>query len=116
MKMIKGWHYNFVKQEAFYVDGLAADRWFFTQLLTGDQTDNIQGVPKIGPKTADKLLSAASTPDKWMEICEAEYKRYYGDDKWQSVLSEMAQLLWILRKRNTPCPWVQATTMPGGST
>ena len=107
MKMIKGWHYNFVKQEAFFVDGASADRWFFTQLLTGDPTDNIQGVPKIGPKTADKLLSGGTSPEEWLAICEQEYQRYYGEDEWQSKLSEMAGLLWILRKRDTPCPWVR---------
>lgn len=107
MKMIKGWHYNFVKQEAFFVDGLSADRWFFTQLLTGDPTDNIQGIPKVGPKTAEKLLNAGASPEEWLAICEQEYQRYYGEDEWQSKLSEMAGLLWILRKRDTPCPWVR---------
>ena len=33
-----------------------ADRQFFTQTLTGDVTDGYAGCPKIGPKTAEKVL------------------------------------------------------------
>jgi len=33
-----------------------ADRAFFKQWLTGDSTDNIPGIPGIGPKKAEKIL------------------------------------------------------------
>lgn len=37
-----------------------ADYMFFTQVLTGDVVDNYKGCPKIGPVTAEQILSKAS--------------------------------------------------------
>jgi 5'-3' exonuclease len=56
LKQIAGRHYNFVKDEHCTVsisDGLY---WFYTQLLTGDPSDNIKGVAGIGPKRATIAL------------------------------------------------------------
>lgn len=33
------------------IDGLEADRWFYSQILTGDSVDNYPGCPGIGPKS-----------------------------------------------------------------
>ena len=33
-----------------------ADRYFLTQVLTGDITDSYKGVPGIGPKKAEAIL------------------------------------------------------------
>lgn len=107
MKMIPGWHYNFVKEELQYVNKDAANWWFFRQLLTGDMTDNIQGIKGMGPKGAEKLLGdALGDTAKLQEIVASAYKKAYGDDEWASVHDEMAQLLWIRRKREEVCPFL----------
>lgn len=49
-----------------------ADRWFWMQCLTGDPVDGYKGVPGIGAKGADKILSKAEDP--WQAIVEAYEK------------------------------------------
>jgi DNA polymerase-1 len=44
-----------------------ADYWWMFQTLTGDATDNYKGCPKIGPKTAEKVLDKDCT---WASIFE----------------------------------------------
>jgi len=91
LKMIPGGHYNFVKKEKFYVSDEEGLRFFYTQLLTGDTTDGIKGVPGIGKVKAEKLLSSLST--------EAEYFQTVRDQ--YSCDEEMlmnARCLWIWRK------------------
>lgn len=46
-----------------------ADRWFFTQVLTGDTTDGYSGCPGVGPVKAQKLLENAADP--WRVIVDA---------------------------------------------
>lgn len=127
MKMIPGNHYNFVTGEFSYQDELQAASAFYSQLLTGDTTDNIPGLPGIGPKKASHILtpSGSDLPRdkkayiKWME--EAVIKTYgewaqktYGvvstDDSHsreeayrrfgKDYLLEQGNLLWIRRKPN----------------
>lgn len=103
LDMIPGWHYNWRKEDLYYVERDEATRNFYRQLLTGDSTDNIVGIPGIGPKKADAILN---TVDGQMEFWDIEdweeeafwtvldvyslhYKRPY------EVLTEMAELLWI---------------------
>ena len=102
LKMIPGWHYNFVKEEMEYVPLSKANRFFWWQMLVGDPTDNIQGIKGIGPKKADKLLPEfqRGTGISWQQAVENEYKRFYGPTMWQSAYHEIAQLLWILREKD----------------
>jgi DNA polymerase-1 len=55
---IPGKHFNFDKpsEGVKTITKSEGDRFFYEQILTGDQVDNIPGCPGVGPKTADKIL------------------------------------------------------------
>ena len=89
--MIPGTHYNFVKKEWTEVDQAKGDYFFYKQLLTGDQVDNIQGVPGIGPKKADKAYEGCTTVQ---EMYSRALEMYKGDTE---ALLENARLLWLRR-------------------
>lgn len=94
LDMIPGWHYNYVKQEMYYVNLAEANKKFWTQVLTGDTTDNIRGIPKVGIKTAEKLLANV---DSWMDMAAVASKAY-ADKGIADELAENATLLWIQRE------------------
>lgn len=99
LNMIPGWHYNWVKQTKYWVTENEATLFYYTQLLTGDATDNIAGIPGCGPVKARKILEGASTELDMYANCLAEYEINYptlGKDK----LMENAHLLWILREEH----------------
>lgn len=116
---IPGYHYNYVTHEMYYVDLATANRKYWTQVLTGDSTDNILGCAKqlekvyksgakkgtkyvarsgVGPKEAEAIL--ARTDGSWNSLYAAvlhEYEKLFGRDA-PSVLRENATLLWIMRE------------------
>ena len=54
---VPGWHYVWKgkREGVFYVTETEADRFFYTQMLTGDATDNIPGLFKmVGVKALAK--------------------------------------------------------------
>lgn len=99
--MIPGMHYNFIKEESYFMSEEAADRFFYLQLLMGDATDNIPGIPGMGPKKAAKVLEGFNGDDVVTLYVQAkqEYQKAYGDD-WKAALIENARLLWIRRHPN----------------
>jgi DNA polymerase-1 len=92
LNMIRGNHFNFVKDEKYYVTEEEAIRNFYLQILTGDKVDNIIGLQGIGPVKSKKLLKDCSTE---LEMYEAVLKAYDGDE---ARVLENARLLWILRE------------------
>lgn len=104
MDMIAGWHYNWRKDLVYQVTPEEADRNFYKQLLTGDSTDNIQGVPGIGPKKAENVLdrhtdfnSGLHEEDLYWNILEL-YSLHY--EKPFEAMMENATLLWIQREKD----------------
>lgn len=95
LDMIAGIHYNFVKEEQYYVDEDEADRFFLWQLVVGDTSDNIPGIPGMGAKRADALLEGVPT-DKAFTKVRALYAEEFGE-KAEDYLDEQASLLWIRR-------------------
>ena len=89
--MIPGTHYNFVKKEWTEVSQEQGDYFFYKQLLTGDQVDNIQGVPGIGPKKAERAYEECTTVK---EMYTKALEMYKGDT---DSLLENARLLWLRR-------------------
>lgn len=72
-----------------------ADYWFYYQTLTGDTTDGYAGCPKVGPKTAEKILKDDKHPEKsmWDKVVDAFDKAGLGVDE----AIKQARLARILR-------------------
>lgn len=91
LDMVKGWHYNFVKRNRYYIDAEEGQYKFYTQILTGDKVDNIQGVHRCGPKKAEKILQDCKTE---LEMWEAVVEAHGSEDR----ALEDARLLWMQTK------------------
>lgn len=53
---IPGWHWRPHRQQLVYQSEGNALYRFLTQWLIGDSTDNVPGIPGIGPKKAEKII------------------------------------------------------------
>jgi hypothetical protein len=94
LDMIRGWHYNFIKDRKYLINDQEAIKHFYTQILTGDRVDNIIGLKGIGPKKAAKILEDCITEaDMYKAVLEA-----YDNDETRVL--ENGQLLWIRRNEN----------------
>lgn len=108
--MIPGNHYNFVTKEfynAWDVGELYLDKnkikgvgvkWFYAQLLLGDNTDNIPGVKRYGPKTVYNLLKDLDTEEELLSAVWKVYKKKFKKEALDRI-EEVANLLWILRTK-----------------
>ena len=94
LAQVPGVHYNYFKDEMSMIDSQTALVNFYTQLLIGDATDSITGLPGVGKKTAEKLLHHSQTQDDMMTTVAMEYKK--RGFSYQYLL-EQARLLYILR-------------------
>lgn len=94
LKCIPGLHYNLKTRKIEEVSESFALKFFYRQLLEGDRTDNIPGIPGIGPKTTEKYLADASTEEELQEIVVSTYIENFGD-MWYEVLMANGKLLYI---------------------
>jgi 5'-3' exonuclease len=101
--MIPGRHYNFVKNQHINISYEEGIKRFYMQLLTGDSTDNIPGLPKVGPKTAEKILNRCDDEECYKEKVFEAYKSKYSDLDDVAILERVnliGKLLWIRRKED----------------
>ena len=95
---VPGNHFHFGKNLFYQVSKEDADFFYWTQVLTGDSSDNIRGIPKVGPKTAQKILQPHY--GSWVDLhnrVKQEYEnRGIGHEFWEN-----STLLWIMRE-----PWI----------
>ena len=98
---IPGWHHNWeltrqgkVIREArkYYLDDFEATKKFYYQLIVGDPTDGIKGIPGKGPKAAEWILSGTNEVEWYQSV-----KENYSSSEEMEL---NAQVLWIWRKMN----------------
>ena len=111
LKQVPGLHYDFDKQVIHYCDPFGklwenekgkldgeGIKWFYAQLIMGDATDNIQGVPKKGPKAAYNALKDLGTEIDLYRAARKLYVEYYKDEaEADRCLLENARLLYLLK-------------------
>lgn len=98
LNQIPGWHYNFVKMERYYVTEEEGRSFLYKQILMGDATDNIPGLPKVGPKKADKFLEGIVDENALKEKVIAVYKKYLPnltEEEIRGRVEETARLVYI---------------------
>lgn len=95
----------------YEVSEVEADRNFYSQLLKGDSTDNIQGIPGVGDKSPfHKVIQSLTSPREMAEFCFEKYFDYeltLHCDKPLHVLKNLAyekflengRLVWIRREK-----------------
>lgn len=96
LKMIPGDHYNLTSFAQEIITPAKANMQFAIQLLTGDATDNIQGLTRVGIKTAEKILKDVG-PKERVEVIKEKYKKQFKE-KADARFKENIKLLKILRK------------------
>lgn len=71
--------------------------FFYSQLITGDTTDNIGGLPKGGDVLAYRTLDGCRTEQEMYKAVSDLYKERVGED-WEEYFIEQANLLWMVRE------------------
>lgn len=99
LKCIPGKHLNIKSQEITTVTDFEATRFFYQQLLSGDQTDNIPGVPGLGPVKSEKLLYNTHTEEALQEIIVEMYMGAY-EDNWYEMLLSNGKMLYLQGAEN----------------
>lgn len=105
LRMIPGNHYSFAIRgnvkgtawerpaEHLFVEPFEGLKRFYTQVLTGDTTDNVKGAAGIGKVKAERILRDCTTEQ---EMLEAVRDHFSTDEE----LEMTGACLWIFRKPN----------------
>ena len=94
----RGIHYNYGKAEIVTVDEVESIRFLWKQMLMGDSTDGIQGIPKVGPKTADAWLKDINSDDMPTFVLQ-KYIEKFGYAAGISKFAETFKLIYILKTK-----------------
>ncbi len=93
-----GWHYNWTKDDVYWVNEMDSLRNFYCQLLTGDSVDNIPGLFGIGKASVHlKNTMEFGGEAEMYSYVRDQYEKRFGS-YWVNFLDENAALLWMLRE------------------
>jgi len=92
LDMVPGMHYNFVTFKNYAVTELEGLQFFYKQMLIGDIADNIDGIFRIGPVKAAKLIDHLCEEQEMFNVV---YDLYNNPKRF--VMN--AQCLWIQQER-----------------
>ena len=105
LKMIAGWHLNLadLDSDPIFVREEQANRQFYEQLLMGDATDNIPGLPRVGVKKAEAILEGCDEDEDMLMSVWLEYMDRMCDCTPEAIYTRMIErgrLLWIRRTQD----------------
>lgn len=106
LDQIPGHHYNWTTKEFYEVSAREAKTSFFIQLLAGDATDNIPGLPGIGKATAAKIIQDCKTPEEMVDKVWVTYMDRLGtkgpltERQDKDYFLEQANLVFIRKHKD----------------
>jgi hypothetical protein len=108
LDQIPGWHCNFVKERVYWVDKEYGEYVYLRQLLTGDRTDDIPGIPGMGDKKADLYLGNYSSFDEAFKRVQAAYLVWIDNENDAAYrLYQNMYLLYIERMQDDLPPGLE---------
>ena len=93
-------HYDYRRHVFYDIDERYADLFFWQQVLSGDSTDTIQGIPKIGSGKAGKMIAEWSDECHEMEI----------SDQWESYVWERIVTAYAVAMEKFPDKFPEGMT------
>lgn len=94
MKCIPGEHYNLKHKEFFEMSEADSRRFYYEQLIKGDPTDNIPGIPGWGPVKATEWVAWCQTEDDYQEAVAEAYLGVFGDE-WKDYLLANGKMIHL---------------------
>lgn len=91
---IPGAHFNMVKQDWSHMEEFDGLKWFYRQILMGDNTDNLSGLWRIGEAKSYKLLRSCTTEEEMWDVVT---DMYWEKETPISVALRNAQCMWCYR-------------------
>lgn len=100
LRMIPGWNYNFYpeKRSLTWISEYDAMKHFWSQMVIGDNADDIVGIRGLGEKKVAKLFH-----EQDLDWIENKVKELYQKDHgaaWENMFNLNRQLLWIHRSED----------------
>lgn len=99
LKCIPGNFYNMKHEEIIKISEEEAIRHYYEQLLKGDPTDNIPGVPRVGEVKAAKMLANCKTEEEFQEVVVSQYIAAYNED-WHNYLLSNGKMIYLQKSAN----------------
>lgn len=109
LNMVPGPRYSARDRKIRFISPKEARHSFFCQLLSGDKTDSVPGIYRVGLATADKIFTKAKakTEERYYNIALDMYCKALKNPKCKAklptsksgkeVIEEIGNLLWMKR-------------------
>lgn len=108
LRCMAGVHYNPRDRKISVVEPYEATELFYRQLLMGDQSDSIPGLPGIGPIKAEKLLQEAFSEEEMQIVVAYTYREVMGEG-WFDWLLSNGKMLYIQKHEHD---WFECSSWP----
>lgn len=79
LMQIPGLHYNYSTQASNIVSSVEAARSLYKQVLMGDTTDNLPGIPGIGKAKSMKILANGNNSIDFMMLALDAFIKHFGE-------------------------------------
>lgn len=90
---VHGKHYNWVKNEKILITPDVGLRKLWMQVLTGDGTDNIPGIYRVGPVKARKLVNATPADEGALRnMASREWRSFLVETEFASKLTDSIEV------------------------
>lgn len=92
LRQIPGTHWHPDKGEQVKITEDEADYLFHMQWLTGDSTDNIPGIPKVGPAKAARFLDGVEFGNRTLRVLQV-YRDHKLDPEYALTMGRLVRIL-----------------------